>query len=485
VDASDAPAPARLNLLSALRAHVLLIVCVTLAFGAAGAVASMLLPRTYAATASVLLQPLDGNPYSPSAQGSELTNLETEAQVITSDVIAREVADELPASVGSPNVTNGVSVAIAPNTQIVQVTYRHRNADTAEAVAEQYAESYLAYRSDRRDTFLENRRTGIQERIDTLTDRLEVMRRKDLANDDPDVRSVGGQLLNLRLQLAALDTGIDTTSGEVIVVPVSKVSGVVLPLLPATLSAMLFGLFLGCGWAVLKERRGNVLRTIDDIEHLGLPVLGHVGSPKVGESVAGSPSDAALMVGAVMNRRVDKPATIAVSMLTDGASTDDFSEDLAHALAQGQQGVLLVAGVSAQPSRQPGLAEALTGNQDLTALTRRVPGGFSRMEIGKKPQVAERLYGTARMDSMLERATSQFEWVIVQGGATDQTVGRSLVGACRYWIPLVILGSTSRDDLERGLNWARTTGTQALGVVAVDRSARRGRQPEPTAADDE
>ena len=109
-----------------------------------------------------------------------------------------------------------------------------------------------------------------------------------------------------------------------------------------------------------------------------------MGSPKVGESVAGSPSDAALMVGAVMNRRVDKPATIAVSMLTDGRQPDDFSEDLARALAQGQQGVLLVDWREREPSRQPGLAEALTGNQDLTALTRRVPGGFSRMEIGQE-----------------------------------------------------------------------------------------------------
>jgi hypothetical protein len=92
--------------------------------------------------------------------------------------------------------------------------------------------------------------------------------------------------------------------------------------------------------------------------------------------------------------------------------------------------------------------------------------------VGKKPQVGARLYGTARMDAVLEKATTQFEWVVVRGGGTDETVGRSLVGSCRYWIPLVILGRTSREDLDSGLVWARTTGTQTLGVVAVDPSAR-------------
>ena len=107
------------------------------------------------------------------------------------------------------------------------------------------------------------------------------------------------------------------------------------------------------------------------------------------------------------------------------------------------------------------------------------------MSVGRAPHEGSRLYGTPRMDDLLERATQQYDWVVVHASATDQMVGRSLVGGCAYWVPVVVLGHTSRDDLERGLQWARTTGTHPLGVVAIEQTpARRSRdeaKPEPDA----
>ncbi|MFN8188929.1 MAG: hypothetical protein U0R78_00590 [Nocardioidaceae bacterium] len=91
-------------------------------FGALAGTAAALLPVSYIATATVLVQPLDGNSYSPDGAGSDPTRLETEAQV-TSDVIVQCATRRPRPTRSTPH--QGFGVAIIPtNTQIIQITFR-------------------------------------------------------------------------------------------------------------------------------------------------------------------------------------------------------------------------------------------------------------------------------------------------------------------------------------------------------------------------
>ncbi len=480
-------APPRLKLGTALRAHVLLIVVLGLMVAAMAGAAAYLAPKEYVATAAVLVQPLDGNPYSPDGAGSDLTRLETEAQVVSSDVIVEAVRSDLPESFAQANLSKGLGVSIPPNTQIIQVTYRAKKQDIAVTVASQYAATYLDYRRQRRDTYLSNRQAGIDERLANLQKTLAEERDKGRGINSPEITSITAQMQNLRLQSSTVGAA-ETDPGQVISEPVARLAGLALPVNLAVPGGFVLGAVLASAFAVARERRRDLIRSVDDIEHVGIPVLGHVGVPLAefegGARTETDLSDAALMVAAVLTRRVKAPATVAVSGVTEDALPLAFPDELARALAQGQQPVLLVDGASTEPTRQPGLSEALKTSRDLDRLIRR-RGGRARMSVGRAPHEGSRLYGTPRMDDLLERATQQYDWVVVHASATDQMVGRSLVGGCAYWVPVVVLGHTSRDDLERGLQWARTTGTHPLGVVAIEQTpARRSRdeaKPEPDA----
>jgi capsular polysaccharide biosynthesis protein len=474
-------APARLRLGTALRAHLLIVIILAL-FGAnLMAAVSLLLPKDYTATASILVRPLDGNPFSPNAQGSDLTNLETEAQIVTSDIIVDQVRRDLSPDYGQPNLTKGVSVVVSPNTQILMVSYRHPRPETAVAVSSAFANAYLDYRLERRNASITSQRASLVTRIQDVEARARKLRRENRPVDDPEVRSVAGQLLNLQLQKATLDSA-ETTPGEVIRQTDGKRSGLTIPLLDAILAGLLGGLVAGGALALLRERRVEVLRTVDDVEHLGVPVLGHVTEAA---SQGTSPSDAALMVSAVLRRRLTQPAIVAVSSVREAEGVDSFATDLALALAQGRQSVLLIDAHSTEATTRAGLSEVLANPSSLLAVARSSKDGYAQVGVGKQPESGQRWYATARMDEALQLATTKYDWVVVHAEGIDHNLGRSIVAACPYWVPTVTLGRTSRDDLERGLAWADTTGSRAVGLVAVNdvRAGRRDaerRTPLPT-----
>ena len=108
-------------------------------------------PRGTSPRHEFLIQPLEGNPYNPTGPGSDLTNLETEAQVAASDVVTGDVWLTSSLEYRRDNLSRFLGVQVASNTQIVQITYRGSNKDLIAAVANQYAASYLAYRESRRD----------------------------------------------------------------------------------------------------------------------------------------------------------------------------------------------------------------------------------------------------------------------------------------------------------------------------------------------
>ncbi len=54
-----------------------------------------MLPAPYKATATVLVSPLEGNPYSPDGRGDDLVNLQTEAQLVTTDRVSKIAGQKL------------------------------------------------------------------------------------------------------------------------------------------------------------------------------------------------------------------------------------------------------------------------------------------------------------------------------------------------------------------------------------------------------
>jgi capsular polysaccharide biosynthesis protein len=473
MDDRERPSATGLPPLRSLRRHLVLLLAATflgaLVFGGA---ASQLATR-YQSTASVLLRPLPGNPYSPDAQGSDLTNLETESQLVTSTDVVRAVGEALGDRLEAPIRLPSVVVSVAPNTQIVRISYTDPSPEVAAQVSDQFAQSYLEFRQERRNAKIDQQVEGLTTRIDAVQQQLEKLRKQGRSEDDAEVKSLGGQLLNLRLQLTTAKAA-ETQAGEVIAQSPARRSGIAIPPWAATLVGAVLGLALGVAVALVRERSSTTVRTLDDLESLGVTVLGH-------ESPDGdqAPSDSALMAGAVVNRRVPRPATITISHLSGPSPDHEFAEDLAHAVSLGADGVLVV---DSDPwhlrPKSRGLSDVLRG-RPLARLVTKDPRGFMFLGPGRALEEVDRWFATKEFSAVLEEGGEEFGLVLVHGDGADTTQGRALVGVCDFWIPLVVLGKTSRTDLERAMAWAATVGTRILGVVAFDPS----RQPRRTSPD--
>ncbi|MFN8188932.1 MAG: hypothetical protein U0R78_00605 [Nocardioidaceae bacterium] len=117
-----------------------------------------------------------------------------------------------------------------------------------------------------------------------------------------------------------------------------------------------------------------------------------------------------------------------MSAVTADGQCSEFPDALARALAQGQQQVLLIDGASEEAQAQR-LSEALTNGLEQIRLARK-DKDLSRMDVGRRPSMGRRLYGTPRLDALLDRATQVYDWVVVHAAPpTTPSVGRWWAGA--------------------------------------------------------
>jgi polysaccharide biosynthesis transport protein len=172
---------------------------------------------TYIAQASVLVSPLDGNPYSPNGNGEDLVNLETEAQLAGSAVVAEAVAQDVRAP-SSASLLHGLEIDVPANTQIVEIAYTAREPIAAERRAQSFATSYLEFRADRANNVVDGRATTIQDQLNTQTTELNSLLRKKDATGAQVRRSIlQEQIEGTTKQIGRLRTaltGVRTVSAD-------------------------------------------------------------------------------------------------------------------------------------------------------------------------------------------------------------------------------------------------------------------------------
>jgi polysaccharide biosynthesis transport protein len=131
------------------RQHLVLIVVLGLAGMVAGAGLTVGRPATYQATASVLVDPLVGNPFAPGDEEDPLPSLETEAEVLRSDEVTRLALSRLPKRLSRSALQDHVAVSVPENTRILEVTFTATSRVLAREGAQAYATAYLDRRRRR------------------------------------------------------------------------------------------------------------------------------------------------------------------------------------------------------------------------------------------------------------------------------------------------------------------------------------------------
>src|SRR6478735_8387225 len=93
-----------------VRGHWILLVVTTLLGLGLGFLASTRLHDKASATATVLLNPLEGNPFYPSTRGENLVNMGTEAQALRSDAVAALVTGATGSTIATKDLLDNVTV---------------------------------------------------------------------------------------------------------------------------------------------------------------------------------------------------------------------------------------------------------------------------------------------------------------------------------------------------------------------------------------
>ena len=223
----------------------------------------------YRSTAEVLVAP-------PAGSEADL-NLETEASLATSPEVASKAAERLQRFEPPPDLLAGLAVDVLGQTEILVFVYSDPDPEVASSRAQALAEGYLDFRQEAYVDEQISTSTDLQQRIDRLREDLAEITEQleDARSEDADLLNAQAGVLNSQIFFLTerlIDTVGDPYVGR-IVQPASAAqrddNRLVLLFL-----ALLVGLALGAGVALLVERLDDTLRGREDLEdRVGAPVL--------------------------------------------------------------------------------------------------------------------------------------------------------------------------------------------------------------------
>ncbi|MEU0570638.1 Wzz/FepE/Etk N-terminal domain-containing protein [Nonomuraea sp. NPDC005983] len=271
--------------LSLLRRRWLLLLGFTLAGGTAAVALARLTPPSYTATSQVLVSPVGVQEQSNQVTNRqrESLNLDTEAQVARSSVVAAKAASLVRASTVEP-----VTVSVPPNSAVLWLSVTADDPASAAAQSRAYAEAYLANRTETAQAALAAQQkatlaklkqvnTGLAKVLTELTTLRKGSTEQQLATHKQSV--LNRQAYSLTLRYDALKT-VALTPGSVIspAAPPTQPSSPSLPLYLGT--GLMAGLLLGAAAAHVRDRLDTRLRTPADVERLtGMAVIADLSDP--------------------------------------------------------------------------------------------------------------------------------------------------------------------------------------------------------------
>ena len=474
-----------------------LIVLVTAGVVAAVMLFTLVLPRTYSSSVSVLVKPI---PDPGASAGVQTPNMETEQALVS---MSREIADRVRTSTGVPltveELMAHVDARVVPNTEILLLTFADPSPERAATLAQAYAEAYVAFRVDQATSAVSAAEAPIESQISDLGSQVDQLNR-DIANTSSSVsrRRLGteldgllGQLGTLQERLLGLRSSLDVAGDSANIVSSAQVpteaSG------PATLTILLIGLLLGfviaVGVALLRERLDDRVRSAEELElAMGTPVLGSIprvaawrDSKEARLEVRAEPESEASESYRVLATNVlafasrERVSTLVVTSAVDGEGKTTTASNLAVSLAELGKDVVVVSA----DLRHPRLHEFFGIENDV---------GFADLEWDSLPvKKVERdtdlpnlkVIGSGRTD---RQARGQFEsgrlarvlssiretngrLVVLDAPAVLEAADSSLLARVVDGVLLVADGHSTSPTLSRAVSRLHQADVRIIGAV--------------------
>jgi len=461
-----------------------------LALGLVGAWAYLQLATpTYVSTAEVRVfpPPLSGAP----GDGTDSINMDTEAQVVTSqDVagLARDIAgDRVDPSLSAREMPKRVDVTVPPNSELLDISFSAESAAQAQAGAQAFAEAYVADREADVQGVIDANVAELQERQAQIKAALrEIIAELNSTKDPPRGSRLGlleANRASLNSELNLNQTNLNAYQGTVgplgdVNNPAERPSG---PDNPKPLlvvpSGLMLGLLLGLGLASVRERTDRRLHASSDVERVfNLPVLAQLNPRKT--------SLAAMQPG----ERLDHDLR-ALFHSVEAASPEGaqlvlvVNPTLAQPAGEVARALCLVA---ARTGARTSYLTRMAGSETLLGAAWRRNGNRSDLDITNYIDVAAVADGEIRPNALqtaLTRLRRERDFVVLDMPTGDPVIDIPVIARHADVVLVAVeLGRTARSDLSHTLTLLLRSGATNICAVTI----RRGRRaPQPTETGEE
>ncbi|MEQ7006604.1 hypothetical protein ABN028_10390 [Actinopolymorpha sp. B17G11] len=483
---------------SALRRHLLLILVLTLLGAAAGVAGALRQGIQYTATASVLLNPLEGNPFAPDGRGEQLVNLETEAQLVRTEGVAALVSRELKTELSADDLHELVEVEIPTNTQVLRISFTAESRTDALHGAQAFAESYLDYRGTRAKSLTNSRlarirkqQTNIQSALGDATDELG-------KTDEGSARHayLEERVSALASQIASLETEVSTLTATDLA-PGQVISPATMPLTAGGTNAVLFGgagaiagLTLGAMLALFRTRADDRLLDPGEVEHLDVRLLGVIGerdrfAGRTDRRGRGLPEPYRQLRTAVVGSVDTPPVVMTVASLSPDVSSAPEAAGLATGLARAGFSVVLVdtAGAAGElltgTQSLPGLADLLAGSIDLRHLLVQPEDNLVLLPFGRPQRTTMDQLLSPQMRSTVGQLREWYDYVLLTGQPVTTADGQALAALTDAVVLVAARKLTTRTELQNSAALLARLQSAAVGVIVVDGRTGKVHHPGP------
>lgn len=452
----------------------------------------------YQSTSVIFLEPMTGNPYSPSTPDSrteQLAALTTEAGLVHTDRVIGLASGIVKSKGGkfSDNTAEQLTTEVPSNTQVINIHYSADTPEQAQLGAQALAEAYLQYRQERASRALDAQSgrwdqqiSSISEMLDEATAALKQARdaaeprETEILKLEEQIQIYSGQLAQVRVER----TDAVAASGS----PGDIINPASLPKSPTGISPWLIacGLILGAGatgvlLALLLEHLDKRIRAADDIAAAGLePVFGEVTPWQAGSYSSDQLEEYRLLRDGLYASTGYPHSTVLLTGVIAGSSSDRISSGLATALAQSDISTIVVQAdpesVLQHDVTGPGLTDLLSGDYELEStgsLLHTVGNGPRILGIGSNPGNLTSLVQGPRLETVIESLALETHVLLIAGPPAYTSMAAAIAKQCSKVLVVAPVNKSTAADIVISLDAMQRQPTPVVGAVIERKPSRR------------